>query len=157
MGRLVVVGISDQQTANPPDTLITYALGSCVGICLHDCQLQIGGLSHILLPESNGGCSGKDIFKYADTAIEALIRRMEQQGCRRHRLTAKIAGGATMFAASGFNIGDRNVERVRHELERLRIRLLAADTGHNYGRTVGFDPRDGSMAVRSVGRGERVI
>lgn len=159
MGKLLVVGISDQQIASAPDTLITYALGSCVGICLHDYVLKIGGLSHILLPEAVSGCGGRDVYKYANTAIEALICRMELQGCKRHRMTAKIAGGANMFTTIGINmtIGERNVDRVRRELERLRIRVIAADTGANYGRTVGFDPIDGSMAVKTVGKGQKVL
>lgn len=57
-----------------------------------------------------------------------------------------------MFAATGISIGDRNVEMVKHELERLNIRLLAEDTGSNYGRTIDFKPACGTMTVRSVGR-----
>ncbi|MCX7614202.1 MAG: chemotaxis protein CheD [Clostridiales bacterium] len=157
MGKLVVVGISDQQIVSPTDTLITYALGSCVGICLYDYAQKIAGLSHIMLPEANSGLNKKETYKFANTAIEELVNTMERHSCKRYRLTAKIAGGANMFATSGKSIGERNVEMVKQELQRLRIRILAEDTGANYGRTVEFDPEDGSMVVKSVGKGHKVL
>ncbi len=157
MGNLIVVGISDQQVVSPPDTLITYALGSCVGICLCDNLRQYGGLSHILLPEAFGVNNGKEIFKFADTAIAELVRRLEKRGCSRSRLTAKIAGGANMFATSGTSIGERNVETVKRELQRLRIRIMGEDVGANYGRTVEFNPKDGTMTVKTIGKGNKVF
>jgi len=157
MSNTIVVGISDQQVVAPPDTLITYALGSCVGICLHDGFLRVAGLSHILLPSAPDGKNQTDIYKYADTAIEAMLRTMERKGCSRYRITAKIAGGATMFTTNGISIGERNIEMVKRELERLRIRLLAEDTGLNYGRTVDFNPETGTMTVKSVGRGIKTL
>ncbi len=156
MGKLVIVGISDQQIATSPDILITYALGSCVGICIYDHLRRIGGLAHILLPETFDG-GKKDVYKFADTAIEELLRTMERRGCIRSQLTAKIAGGANMFAITGKSIGERNVETVRSELQRLKIKLLAADTGADYGRTVQFNPEDGSVMVKTIVKGNRML
>jgi chemotaxis protein CheD len=153
----LVVGISDQKVAYQPDTLITYALGSCVCICLYDNLKRIGGLAHILLPEAFGDVSGKNIYKFADTAIEELARAMQKQGCAQLHLTAKIAGGANMFVTEGRSIGDRNVETVKQELQRLRIRLVAQDTGANYGRTAVFNTEDGSLTVKTLGKGNIVI
>jgi chemotaxis protein CheD len=157
MKRLVVIGISDQQIAYPPDILITYALGSCVGICIYDNLRRIGGLAHILLPEAFGDVEGRNVCKFADTAIEALIWTMEKRGCVRLHMTAKIAGGANMFASTGKSIGERNVETVKKELQRLRVRIVAEDTGANYGRTVEFNPGDGSLTVKTVGKGNKVL
>lgn len=157
MSQTIIVGISDQNTAVPPDSLITYALGSCVGICLYDGAVRVAGLSHILLPEAFRDSTSDDDYKFADRAIEALVKSMEKMGCLRNRLTAKIAGGANMFATSGISIGDRNVTTVKKELERLRIRLLAEDTGADYGRTVVFDPLNGQMTVKSIGRDSKVF
>jgi chemotaxis protein CheD len=92
MSNLIVVGISDIKIGLSPDVIITYALGSCVGTCLYDSRLRIGGMSHILLPESNICSSDINVMKYADTAIEELVRMMERAGAVRCRLTAKIAG-----------------------------------------------------------------
>lgn len=157
MSKLVVIGISDQQIAERPDILITYALGSCVSICIYDKIRRIAGLSHILLPEAFGDVSGKNIYKFADTAIEELIRTMEKRGCMRLHMTAKIAGGANMFASAGKSIGERNVESVKSELQRLRIRLVAEDTGANYGRTAEFNPADGMLTIKTIGKGNKVL
>ncbi len=158
MSQPIVVGISDHQITQAPGRLITYALGSCVGICLHDPLKRIGGLSHILLPSPLHQEQSQEVFKYADRAIEAMIERLLKKGCQKGRLTAKIAGGATMFKTQGaFSIGDRNVSMVKHELKRLNIRLTAEDTGADYGRTVEFCTQSGIMTVRSVGRSERAF
>lgn len=153
----LVVGISDQKVAFPPDTITTYALGSCVCICLYDNLRRIGGLAHILLPEAFGDVSGQNIYKFADTAIEALVRGMVKKGSAQLHLTAKIAGGANMFVTDGKSIGDRNVETVQNELRRLRIRIVGQDTGANYGRTAVFNVEDGSLTVKTLGRGNKVI
>lgn len=157
MSNLIVVGISDMKVSCNPDALVTYALGSCVGTCLYDAVRGIAGLSHVLLPDSGINREDRNVMKYADTAIEELVRRMEMAGAARARLTAKIAGGANMFASSGLSIGERNVRTVKEELRRLRIALLAEDTGSNYGRTVEFHSEDGSMLVKSVLHGNRVL
>lgn len=156
---MIIVGISDYKTAKEPDKLITYALGSCVGTCLFDGINSIAGLSHILLPDSSISKTDKNIMKYADTAIEALVREIERFGIRRSLLKAKIAGGANMFAtqSSGMNIGERNVAAVKEQLKRLGIRIVAEDTGKNYGRTVEFDPKTGTMTVKSVLHGVSVL
>ena len=157
MSRLIVVGISDLNVVGTPDILITYALGSCVGICLFDCMRQIAGMSHVLLPES-AICSGDiNIYKFADTAIEELVTVMEQYGCSRFRMVAKIAGGASMFEFTGKSIGERNVEIVKSELNRLEIKIVAEDTGGNHGRTIEFDPENGNLKVRSIAKGNKNI
>lgn len=157
MSKLIVIGISDQNIAFPPDTLVTYALGSCVGICLYDRAVRMVGLSHILLPESFSLGTDINLYKFADTAIIELIKSMERSGASRMRMTAKIAGGAKMFECVGRGIGERNVEAVKNELSRLNIRIIAEDTGGNYGRTITFDPNDGSLLVKTVGKGSKVI
>lgn len=156
MNKLLVVGISDQQIAETPDTLITYALGSCVGICIYDIVKQVGGLSHILLPKAFGERSEKNIYKFADTAIPALVTAMEQKGCLRIHLTAKIAGGATMFSSfSGVSIGKQNVDMVKAQLQKLRIPIVAEDTGADYGRTVQFCTENGEVTVKTARKGDK--
>lgn len=158
MGKLVVIGISDHQIAVSPDVLVTYALGSCVGICIYDHVRHIGGLAHILLPEAVPGTTRKDLFKYADTAVPALVCALEQRGCHRAVLKAKIAGGATMFSNyCGISIGERNIEMVRKALENVNVRIVAEDVGLDYGRTVEFYPEDGSLKVKTVRNGCKII
>jgi Chemotaxis protein; stimulates methylation of MCP proteins len=160
MSELLVVGISDYKLARNPSIFVTYALGSCVGICLYDNQLKIGGLSHIMLPESSMFSKSEiNRMKFADTAVVDLVQDLIKLGAERRRLTAKIAGGAQMFevqpgSAIG-TIGDRNVVSVKNTLQSLRIPILAEDTGLNYGRTVYFDLETGIMKVQSLSRSVR--
>lgn len=150
------VGIGDLKVCRTPDVLVTYALGSCVGICLLDSQAGVGGLSHIMLPDSTSGMNAATTpMRFADTAIPMLIRQMEQLGASKGRMKAKIAGGATMFATASdkFNIGERNIAAVKRILMLNRIPILAEDTGLDYGRTQFFYPESGIMEIRAAAKG----
>ena len=156
----LTIGIGDLKVCKVPDVLVTYALGSCVGICLLDSTAKVGGLSHIMLPDSTAGVNGASApMRFADTAIPLLIREMEKLGASRGRLRAKIAGGATMFAIANdkFNIGDRNVAKVKEMLAKERIPILAEDTGADYGRTLFFYPETGVMEIRAATRGTKML
>lgn len=155
----IVVGISDLNIGKGSDVLVTYALGSCVGICIVDPVTKVGGLSHIMLPSSTLNPQGNiNPMRFADTAIPMLLRKMEAAGALRVRMKAKIAGGAQMFSAIGngslANIGARNVEAVKSALAKERIPIIAEDTGKNYGRTVHFSPGDGVMHIVSANKGK---
>ncbi len=159
MSNTIEVGIADLNVAKGGDVLVTYALGSCVGICLYDRVTKVAGLSHIMLPDSSTfNPDEKQKMKFADTAIPMLIDKMEAAGAKRFFLKAKIAGGAQMFAgvanSSLANIGERNVAAVKSQLEKLRIPIIAEDTGKNYGRTQYFSSEDGKMRIKSVNKGE---
>ena len=160
MSQLVKVGISDLNVVRSPDALVTFALGSCIGICLYDRVKKVAGLSHIMLPV-NTNKDSKQAYRYADTAIVILVQKMLAAGADKRRLTAKIAGGARMFTAISNNalasIGQRNIEAVRKELSRLGIPIIADDTGKDFGRTVYFYAEDGSMHVKSASKGEWVL
>ena len=148
----IVVGISDQKLCKSPDVLVTYALGSCVGICTIDKALGIAGLAHIMLPDKNK-------FKFADTGIQLLYESMIKNGAAASRITAKIAGGANMFATTtpAMSIGDRNVEATKKALAKLGVPIVASDTGLNYGRTVSFNASDGSLEIMSSLKGNKTI
>lgn len=159
MSNTIKVGISDMNIGHAPDVLVTFALGSCVGICLYDSQHRIGGLSHILLPDSSTQAGpNKNPYRFADTAIPLLVRKMELAGATRAFLKAKIAGGAQMFSAvnnaSLSNVGDRNARAVKDALRRQGIPIIADDTGKNFGRTLFFDTSDGTMLIKSATQGE---
>lgn len=162
MSEIIKVGMADLNICFSPDGLTTLGLGSCVGIALRDPVLKIGGLAHVMLPDSTAIRGGAlNIPKFADTGIEELVRRMEEKGAKRSRMTAKIAGGATMFAFQNkselVKIGDRNVEASKKKLAELKIPILAEDTGKNYGRTVIFYPETGEYVIRAVGKSQSVI
>lgn len=160
---MIKVGMADLKTCVSPNSVITLGLGSCVGIAIRDPQTKIGGLAHIMLPDSTAMTNGNlNVAKFADTGIVELVRQMEKLGAARYRMVAKIAGGATMFAFEGGRsavgqVGSRNVEASKAKLKELKIPLLAQDTGANYGRTVIFYPETGEYHIRAVGRSESII
>jgi len=160
VSKIIKIGMADLNVAAPPDKLQTCGLGSCVGVCLWDPITKIGGMAHIMLPSSTQGKTGNDA-KFADTAIPMLIEQMTKIGAEKSRLVAKIAGGAQMFSFYSANdimkIGERNAEAVKNALQQFKIKLLAEDTGGNYGRTIEFCTRDGQLYVRTINLGEKYI
>ncbi len=156
----LVVGIADMKMASREGMLITYALGSCIGICLYDPVLRLAALVHVMLP-LNMETGRKSPLKYADTGIRETLRQMEARGAKRNRVTAKIAGGARMFDVPGNgslgNIGQRNIESVRMTLKKEGVRLLKEDVGGSVARTLLFDAATGQACVRSYGKPELIF
>ena len=161
MGNMVKVGMADLNICHAPDAITTLGLGSCVGVALYDKTKKIGGLVHVMLPDSTRVTQNQNRAKFADTGIVWLVEMMKKEGASPALLTAKIAGGAQMFAFKSNNemlrVGDRNVEAVKATLERLRIPILAQDTGLNYGRTVEFYPETGDYVIKAVGKQIKTI
>lgn len=153
-GKLVVK-IADMQIAQHGEELITYALGSCLGICLQDKITKLSALIHIMLP-INMEAGRKNTMKYADTGIRETIKQMEARGSRRGNIVAKVAGGAKMFdtapGSSLGNIGKRNIDSVHMILRSEQIRLVAEDVGGSVARTISFDPGTGMVTVKSYGK-----
>ena len=159
MSNTITVGMADYKTAKTPDLLCTIGLGSCIGICVFDQAMKLGGMAHIMLPTSNGH-AGKDVMKFADTCIELMLKDIANMGGSKSRLKAKIAGGAQMFAFPGtpvLQIGERNAEAVGVELRKHGIPVLVAETGGNFGRTIYFDVTTGALRIRTIHYGEKVV
>ena len=154
----ITIGIADMKLARGQGMLITYALGSCIGICLHDPLLKLGAMVHIMLPV-NMETNRTNTMKYADTGLRETLRQMEAMGANRTRITAKIAGGAKMFETAGSlgNIGQRNIESVHLNLKKEGIRLLKEDVGGSVARTLLFDVNSGLGCIRCYGRQELII
>lgn len=161
MGEIIKVGMADLKICVSPDGLTTLGLGSCVGIALWDPVTKIGGLAHIMLPDSTCIRENSNIAKFADTGITELLRQVTAKGAARNRLSAKLAGGAQMFSFNSnsdlIRVGDRNVEASRKKLAELKIPVVAADTGDNYGRTIIFYPETGKLVIKSVGKEKKTI
>lgn len=153
MNDKITVGIADMKLAQGSGILITYALGSCIGLCFHDPRLHLGALLHVMLP-LNMEAGRKNPLKYADTGIRETLRQMEAKGASRSRITVKIAGGAKMFEVKGGNlgnIGQRNIESVHTVLKQEGIRLLAENVGGSVARTLLFDVVSGQGCIKSYG------
>ncbi len=157
MAKQIIVGIADMKMARREGVLITYALGSCIGIALYDPMIHLGALIHIMLPEM-GTMADKNLYKYADTGIKETVRKMTAFGAIKNRMWVKIAGGAKMFEAKGSqglgNIGERNAQNVKKVLREQGIRLVGEDTGANYARTMSMDVNDGKVIIKTFGRPE---
>jgi chemotaxis protein CheD len=152
----ISVGISDWKITTPPNGLVTYALGSCVGIFLYDRTKKIAGLSHIMLPDGkNSGDGTLNRMKYADTAIPDMLAKMISMGASKAVIRAKIAGGAVMFKLNNdrFNIGERNIAAVKAALQSLNIPIMAQDVGKDFGRTMIVDSGTGAVTIKSAHMG----
>ena len=151
----VTVGIADMKMLQWNGELITYALGSCIGICLYDPGIKLAALIHIMLP-LNMETGRKNTMKYADTGIRETLRQLEMRGARKSRLIAKMAGGAKMFEVAGNNslgnIGQRNIESVRLNLRREGGRILSENVGGSVARTLSFFPENGQGQIHAYGQ-----
>ena len=160
-GNIIKVGMADLNSVKAPDILTTLGLGSCVGIALYDPTVKVGGLAHIMLPDSTQIKNNSNLAKFADTAIIKLIEDMIKIGAKNNRLVAKIAGGAHMFEFKNMDdmmrIGTRNIAAVTQILQNLTIPILANDTGSNYGRTIELHTTTGMLLVRTIGHGIKEI
>lgn len=154
--NIIKVGMADLKIAKFPDALTTLGLGSCIGIALYEPTSKVGGLVHIMLPDSKSIKNNSNIAKFADTGIVELVSQMIRAGAHRNKIVAKIAGGAKMFATTGLsdisNIGERNAQASILMLNELKIPLLARETGENYGRTVELYCDSGEFIIKSVGK-----
>lgn len=157
--EILAVGIAEGKIARGEAGLATYALGSCVGICLHDPQRQIAGLVHVMLPCRELAFEKNNPYKFADSGLAALLHVMLQAGALHAGITAKIAGGAQMFPPlpGQAGVGQKNIAAVRNALRRHGIRLLAEDVGGTQARTLLFCARTGLVRVKTVRAKEHIL
>jgi chemotaxis protein CheD len=145
--QTAMIGIGEYRVGSYP--MMTIGLGSCIGLTLYDDSLNIGGMVHIMLPDSAGRTDRPG--KYADTAIPLLIEELGSLGSKKRSLTAKMAGGACMFEYFGtnLNIGERNIQKVKSLLSSSQIKLISEDVGGKVGRSVTFLPLSrGRVSIR---------
>ena len=150
-----LVGMGQIAAGRAP-TQMKAVLGSCIGLAIYHARLKTAAVAHIVLPESAGrdGTPGK----FADTAVPEMIRMLKELGAPTHGLTAKLAGGANMFASSGpLQIGDANVEAVAAALKSVGIPGVAQDVGGTKGRRIVFDCVSGQMTVECPGKTPRTL
>lgn len=157
----IQVGIADYKVTASPYRLITLGLGSCVGVALYDPIAKVGGLLHIMLPDSKQFNNVSKPAKFADTGIPLMISEIKRKGGNTSRLTAKLVGGAQMFSGLDekfvLNIGQRNAVMTKNILSQLGIRVLAEELGGNRGRTMIFDTTSGQVTIRTIGTPLKVI
>lgn len=150
-----VVGVADLAVVAGPDhEIVTYALGSCIGVTVWDPQTHVGGLLHFMLPTSktNPDKASTTPAMFADTGLPLLFKRSYELGASKSRLVVCAAGGAEVLAGNGhFRIGHRNRTVLRKVFFKAGVLLKAEDCGGNDSRTLTLNLADGTVTVKSRG------
>jgi chemotaxis protein CheD len=156
----IIVGIADCQISKDRNaTLVTYALGSCVGIGMFDPASSVGGLLHVMLPESSLDAekAARNPWMFADTGVARLLIRCIELGAAKPRLRVWLAGGSAVMDAHGvFNIGKRNQLAVRKALWKAGLLTLSEDLGGQRSRTVRLELGTGTFWVRAEGEDQEL-
>jgi chemotaxis protein CheD len=159
--RDVLVKVADLQVGSGDEVLMTVGLGSCVAILLHDASARVGGLAHVLLPSPALSLADANAAKFPQTAVPKLLELMAKQGASPRRITGRLVGGASMFAALAppgtIQMGERNLVASRQVLNAHGIPLVGEAVGGDYGRTVRLRVADGEVEVSSVAHGVHTI
>jgi chemotaxis protein CheD len=151
--RVIRVGMGEGAVTRRPDAvLVAPGLGSCVAVVLHSARPLVGGMAHVMLPRAFGGSFGP--YRFADTAVAALLRAFEDAGAEVERIAVRLVGGAAMFELppdSPLNVGERNLRAVRDQLRARGLRVRAEAVGGSVSRTVSLYVGTGRVVVRTAG------
>jgi chemotaxis protein CheD len=157
----LTVGVGDCRVCNEPRTLlVTYALGSCIAVMIHDSQANVGGLLHFMLPESqiDPERAAKHPYMFADTGIPLLFRKAYEMGAEKRRMVVVVAGGAQMMDPDGaFDIGKRNYMAMRKIFWKAGVLVQAEEIGGAVSRTVGLEIGSGKVFLRAGGHKEQEL
>ena len=159
--REVIVRVADWAAEGHDAVIVTLGLGSCVAIMLHDPAARVGAMAHILLPSKSLARETSNLAKFPETAVPLMLERLGTLGADRRRLVAKLAGGASMFAAlmtpGSVQMGERNVVACRQTLNQHGVALVGEATGGDFGRTVRLRVADGRVEISSVAHGAQIL
>jgi len=153
---LCVVDIADMKISdNPADTLITYSLGSCVGVAIYDPVLRLGGMIHCMLPLSKVDKEKAKTrpYMFVDTGMQLMLGSLYERGLRKARAVINVAGGSQVLDSQGvFKIGERNFTVLRKILWKNGLLMNAQEVGGNKSRTVSLDVGTGRFTIKSGGK-----
>jgi chemotaxis protein CheD len=152
----VTIDISDMKVSDrEDDILVTYSLGSCVGLALYDKSVRVGGLIHCMLPLSKIDPEKAALkpYMFVDTGVTLLLTELFKRGAQRQNLVAKVAGAASPLGKEEtFRIGQRNYTILRKLLWKNNILIEAEDVGGSKARTMYMYMEDGLVTVKSEGK-----
>lgn len=158
--NIFVVGIADMQVCDDPEkTLVTYSLGSCLGVVVYDPVVKVGGILHAMLPESTGDRNAKEFnaFKFIDTGVPLLFKETYKYGAIKNRLQVSVIGGSQILDDSGFfNIGKRNLATLRKIFWKNGVMIDREHTEGSISRTVRLEIGTGRIVIR-FGWGEEIV
>lgn len=151
----LTVGVSDAKISRTPeDVIVTYSLGSCIGVCIYDARIRLGGMLHFQLPDSKLNIEKAEIrpYMFADTGLVCLLNEMKTKGAQKGNLTVKLAGGAAMQnGPSNFEIGKRNFIAIRKSLWKAGLMITSTDVGGEVARTLHMNIATGKITVKFAG------
>ncbi len=151
----VIVDISDiKVSANPEDVIVTYALGSCIAVLVHDPVRVAGGMIHYMLPLSETAPEKAKVrpAMFADTGIPLLFQSMYELGCQKKNLVVKVTGGGALYDDKGlFSIGKRNYTVLRKMFWKSNVLIASEDVGGARSRTARLHVATGACTVTSQG------
>ncbi len=154
---MIIVGVSDLRcSADRDSSIVTYALGSCIGVGAFDPVSGVGGLLHFLLPDSRQDPERAitQPESYADTGIPLLIRTMERLGSDRRRMRVRLAGGAQILEdGAQLAVGKRNYLASRKLLWQMGVIVAMEAVGGNVSRNLGITVGTGDIWVQTPGAG----
>jgi chemotaxis protein CheD len=154
-GRLLKVGISSIVISDDPRAvLVSYSLGSCIAVIVHDPVHAIGGMLQFMLPNASASPakSKERPAMFGDSGIPLLFERLEQKGCKQEQLIVKVAGGGSLCRSPGaFDLGTRNQEIVREVMKQQGVLIVAEDLGGTKSRTVHLAIDTGRVTVSARG------
>jgi len=157
----IIVGVADMKVSDDPGSvLITYSLGSCIGVAIYDPAAKVGGLLHYMLPESSldGIKAKKNPYMFGDTGIPLLFKESYKLGAKKNRLKVLVAGGAQILDQKGlFNIGKRNHTLLRKMFWKNNVMTDFEDVGGNVNRTLKLEIESGQAWLKTEGVGEKKI
>ena len=153
----LVVGIADMKVSGAQEvTILTYALGSCLGITVYDPVAGVGGLLHVMLPLSSidPAKAAQNPYMFVDTGVPILFKETYKLGAKKERMVVKVAGGAsvrTSEAEDMFQIGKRNFVMLRKLLWKNDVLITSHDVGGNASRNVSLVLGSGEVVIRTNG------
>jgi chemotaxis protein CheD len=157
----MIVGVGDMKVSDRADTVLaTYSLGSCIGVCIYDPAVRVGGLLHYMLPESSidESKARQAPFMFGDTGIPLLFKETYRLGAAKNRLKVIVVGGAEILDQKGlFNIGKRNCAVLRKLFWKNNVMIEFEDVGGNVNRTLKLEVGTGATWLKTSGNGIRRI
>ena len=150
----VTVGVGELAVIDQPGTIITHALGSCIGVVAADLDAGVAGLLHYMLPSSTTNPDKAEArpSMFGDTGIPLLFQSLYELGARKERMIVCAAGGAqTISTDDPFRIGPRNRTILRKLFWKNGVLLSADETGGDISRTLLIRMPEGRVCMRHKG------
>ncbi len=153
-----IVGVADMKVSNnPSESIITYSLGSCIGLVIYDPVSKVGGMLHYMLPDStiDKDKAADRPYMFANSGIPRLFKSAYQLGATKQRMKVYVAGGAEILDQKGFfNIGKRNYMALKKMFFKNHVMIDKQDVGGNVNRTVRIEIATGDIYVKTSGSKE---